>query len=246
MGSDPGLEEAALNDDNARENTEMLRGQKQRSQSKRNAFNCIVVAAETEAIFVGTDWGMGRCNCWHLSWVMSEYSTKGGGYRKKEVLQHLTLSHLWKNTTDWALKVFQYLPITALATIKADTAEIFSPAVHICSFLIFFCIVLISFVCLGLFFLQNQQLSNPITRAKLGTSVLMFQEVTLWWYSYTPASFSAIRKNRARSCSHRTSKNSYFVTYSGAWSILPVTNAVIAQLYASGRKWSKVTQLTYI
>lgn len=55
MGSDPGLEEAALNDDNARENTEMLRGQKQRSQSKRNAFNCIVVAAETEAIFVGTD-----------------------------------------------------------------------------------------------------------------------------------------------------------------------------------------------
>lgn len=170
----------------------------------------------------------------------------GGGYRKKEVLQHLTLSHLWKNTTDWALKVFQYLPITALATIKADTAEIFSPAVHICSFLIFFCIVLISFVCLGLFFLQNQQLSNPITRAKLGTSVLMFQEVTLWWYSYTPASFSAIRKNRARSCSHRTSKNSYFFTYSSAWSILPVTNAVIAQLYASGRKWSKVTQLTYI
>lgn len=143
---------------------------------------------------------MGRCNCWHLSWVMSEYSTNGGGvsYRKKEVLQHLTLSHLWKNTKDWALNVFQFLPITALATNQERCSWdfFFFPAVHICSFLLSFSIVLISFVCSDLFFLQNQQLSNPIARAKLGSPVLMFQEVTLWWYSYTPASFSAIRKIR--------------------------------------------------
>lgn len=70
MGFDPGLEEAALNGDIARENPETLRGQKQRSQSKRNALVCIVVAA-TEAVFVGIDGGIEscgqfyskRCNC---------------------------------------------------------------------------------------------------------------------------------------------------------------------------------------
>ena len=57
--SDPGLEEAACNDDSAHENTEKCwEGKSRRATQKqmgRNAQVCFVVGAETEAIFVGME-----------------------------------------------------------------------------------------------------------------------------------------------------------------------------------------------
>lgn len=60
-GFDPGLEEAAHNDESAREtlrNAEGAKaGEQEKKQMRRNAWVCIVVRAETEVIFVGMEEG---------------------------------------------------------------------------------------------------------------------------------------------------------------------------------------------
>lgn len=106
-----------------------------RKQMRRNAWACIVVGAEAQAIFVGMEGGlrvvgtviyrgMGRCNCWHLSWVIAQRTGGGGFYNRRGSAASQPQSAVEKHSPQFELFTHERLPITQQDEVPALSSVI--------------------------------------------------------------------------------------------------------------------------